>query len=72
MARVVVLSITGDDSLWTVDLDALSVQPLAAPASGGLKAVADLRSTGTVVTKGVDIAVLVKSVASAASGQYDG
>lgn len=73
MARVVVLSIEGDNGLWTVDLDALSVQPLAAPTTaGGLKTVVDIRATGAVVTKGVNVAVLVKSAVAAASGQYDG
>jgi len=51
-------------------LEAGTVTPLAAPASGDLKTVADLRAGGAVVTKGVDFAITVASAKSAASGHY--
>lgn len=72
MSRVVVISIEGEDDLWVADLDNRTVQPLAAPKSGGLQTVADLRASGAVVTKGVNIAVVVKSAEAALSGHYDG
>ncbi|MBX4912963.1 hypothetical protein [Rhizobium bangladeshense] len=72
MARVVVISIEGEDDLWVADLDSRTVQSLAAPKSGGLQTVADLRATGAVVTKGVNVAVVVKSTEAALSGHYDG
>ncbi|OCP22436.1 MULTISPECIES: hypothetical protein [unclassified Ensifer] len=72
MARVVVISIAGEEGLWVADLDAGSVVPLDPPTTGGLKTVADLRATGTIVTKGVDVAVVVKSAEAASSGHYDG
>ena len=71
MAKVVVIGIKGDAGLWIADLDAGTVSPLAAPSSGDLKTVSDLRAGGAVVTKGVDFAVVVKSAQAAASGQYD-
>lgn len=72
MSRVVVISIEGEDDLWVADLDNRTVQPLAAPKSGGLQTVADLRASGAVVTKGVNVAVVVKSADAALSGHYDG
>ncbi|AHF82214.1 hypothetical protein RLEG3_10430 [Rhizobium leguminosarum bv. trifolii WSM1689] len=72
MARVVVISVEGDDALWVADLDAGTVVPLPSPKSGGLKAVTDLRATGSIVTKGVNLAVAVKSAEAALSGHYDG
>ncbi|MGO6688134.1 hypothetical protein [Rhizobium leguminosarum] len=72
MARVVVISVEGDDDLWVADLDAGTVVPLPSPKSGGLKAVTDLRPTGAIVTKGVNLAVVVKSADAALSGHYDG
>ncbi|MBA5805025.1 hypothetical protein [Rhizobium changzhiense] len=72
MARVVVISVEGDDDLWIADLDAGTVVPLPSPQSGGLKAVTDLRATGSIVTKGVNLAVVVKSADAALSGHYDG
>jgi hypothetical protein len=72
MATVVVISVEGKDGLWVADLDAGTVVPFPAPKSGDLKVVTDLRSTGTVLTKGVNIAVVVKSADAAFSGHYDG
>jgi hypothetical protein len=72
MASVVVISIEGEDGLWVADLDARTVVPLDPPKSGGLKTVTDLRASGTVVTKGVNVAVVVKSAEAAAGGHYDG
>ncbi|MBB3134192.1 hypothetical protein FHS26_001908 [Rhizobium pisi] len=72
MATVVVISVEDQDGLWVVDLDANTVVPLPAPKSGDLKVVTDLRATGTILTKGVNIAVVVKSAEAAFSGHYDG
>lgn len=72
MATVVVISVEGEDGLWVADLTAGTLTPLPVPKSGGLKAVTDLRATGSTVTKGVNIAVTVKSVDAALSGHYDG
>lgn len=72
MAAVVVISVEGEEGLWVVDLGANTVLPLPTPKSGGLKVVTDLRATGSTVTKGVNVAVTVKSVEAALSGHYDG
>lgn len=72
MARVVVIGIAGEQGLWVVDLDARSVVPLDPPKAGGLKTVTDLRASGTIVTKDVDMAVVVRSAEAAFSGHYDG
>ncbi|WEX86829.1 hypothetical protein PZN02_003161 [Sinorhizobium garamanticum] len=72
MARVVVIRIADEEGLWVIDLDARSVVPLDPPNAGGLKAVTDHRASGKIVTKGVDVAVVVKSAEAAFSGHYDG
>ncbi|WP_077965259.1 hypothetical protein [Ensifer adhaerens] len=72
MATVVVISIAGEEGLWVADLDARSVVPLDPPQTGALKTVTDLRASGAIVTKGVNVAVVVKSAAAASSGHYDG
>ncbi|MEI1247704.1 hypothetical protein [Rhizobium aouanii] len=72
MATVVVISVEGRDELWIADLDNGTIVPLPEPKSGGLKVVTDLRATGTTLTKGVNIAVVVKSAEAALSGHYDG
>ncbi|MBB4526451.1 hypothetical protein ACU8NH_34750 (plasmid) [Rhizobium leguminosarum] len=72
MTTVVVISVEGREELWVADLDNGTVVPLPAPKSGGLKVVTDLRATGTTLTKGVNIAVVVKSAEAALSGHYDG
>ena len=72
MAKVVVLGVAGDADLWVADLDAGTVTRLAQPASGALKAAADLRAAGAAVVKGVDFAVAVASGTSAAAGHLDG
>lgn len=66
---VVVIGIEGETGLWIADLDAGTVAPLT-PSSGDLKTVSDLRAGGSVITKGVDFAVTVKSAETAASGHY--
>jgi len=72
MATVVVISVEGEEGLWIADLNAGTVLPLPPPKSGGLKVVTDLRATGSTVTRGVNVAVTVKSVEAALSGHYDG
>ncbi len=72
MARVVVIGIEGEDELWVADLDAKTLKSLGSPKAGALKSVADLRATGSTVTKGVNIAVVVKSAEAAFSGHYEG
>ncbi|ASR08116.1 hypothetical protein CHY08_13990 [Rhizobium leguminosarum bv. viciae] len=49
-----------------------TVVPLPSPKSGWLKAVTDLRATRSIVTKGVNPAVIVKSAEAALPGHYDG
>jgi len=72
MATVVIISVDGRDELWIADLDNGTVVPLPEPKSRDLKVVTDLRATGTTLTKGVNIAVVVKSAEAALSGHYDG
>ncbi|MDL2398389.1 hypothetical protein [Rhizobium mayense] len=72
MTKVVVIGIAGEEGLWVVDLGARSVTPLHPPKAGTLKAVADLRTSGASITKGVDLAVTVKAADSAFSGRFDG
>lgn len=71
MAKVVVIGVAGEKGLWVADLDAGTVAPLAAPGSGDLKTVTDLRAGGSTIIKGVDFAVTVTSTQAAASGHYD-
>jgi hypothetical protein len=72
MAKVVVIGIAGETDLWVVDFDAGTVKPLSAPKAGSLKVVTDLGAAGTTVTKGVNVAVVVKSADEVFSGHYDG
>lgn len=72
MATVIVIGVAGEDGLWVADLDAGTIVALSTPASGDLKTIADLRPSGTVITKGIDMAVVVKSAEAAASGHYFG
>jgi len=72
MSAVVVISITGEEGLWVADLDAGTVIPLNPPEGSKLKEVVDLRKTGTSISKGVNVAVVVKSTKEAASGHYEG
>ncbi|MBO9127183.1 MULTISPECIES: hypothetical protein [unclassified Rhizobium] len=72
MSAVVVISITGEEGLWVADLRAGTVTPLDPPAGSKLKEVADLRKSGTSITKDVNFAVVVKSAKEAASGHYEG
>ena len=72
MAKVVVIGIAGEEGLWIADLDAGTVAPLDPPKSGGLKTINDLRANGATVTKGADVAVVVKSVEAAFGGHFDG
>ena len=68
---VVVIGIAGEEGLWVADLHAGTVKPLN-PPKGDLKTVTDLRRGGATVTKGVNIAVTVKSAEAAFSGHYVG
>jgi hypothetical protein len=72
MSAVVVISITGEEGLWVADLAAGTVIPLDPPKGSKLREVADLRKSGTSISKGVDLAVVVKSAREAASGHYEG
>lgn len=71
MAKIVVLGIEGEDGLWIADLDAGTIAPVAAPASGDLKAANDLRKGGAVIVKGVNLAALAKSTDSVSGGFLD-
>ncbi|NLR96648.1 hypothetical protein HGP17_07355 [Rhizobium sp. P38BS-XIX] len=72
MARVVILGITGEEGLWVVDLDAGTAAPLTNSADASLQPIVNLRAAGATVTKGVNVAVTVKSADSAYSGHFDG
>lgn len=72
MAKVVVIGLPGEDKLWVADLDAGTVTPLAAPASGPLGEALKLRASGATIIKGVDFSVVVGSAAEALSGHLDG
>jgi hypothetical protein len=71
MAKVIVFGLAGEEKLYVADIDAGTVQPFDAAASGALVGAAELRSAGATVTKGVDLAVAVSSSASAFSGVFD-
>ncbi|WP_082477902.1 MULTISPECIES: hypothetical protein [unclassified Rhizobium] len=71
MAKVVIIGIPGESGLWIADIDAGTVTPLEAPAEGPLAAANRLRAGGTVVTKGVDLAVAISSAAKVSSGLLD-
>ena len=71
MAKVIVIGLPGEDGLWIADLNAGTVRPLQPPATGELATVADLRKSGSVITKGVDFAVAVSSADEVFSGHYD-
>ena len=63
MAKIVVLGIQGETSLWLVDFAAGTVTPAAATAlagsGGGLAPTVDqIRASGYSVVKGVDLAVV--------------
>ena len=72
MARIVVIALPGDEQLYLADLDAGTVQPMAAPTSGPLAAANDLRSAGGTIVKGVNLVVAVSSSEQVASGVFDG
>jgi len=72
MARVVIIGVAGEKGLWVADLDKGTVVQLTTHLTGTLKPVVDLRASGAVITKGVDVAVLVKSADKAFSGHLDG
>ncbi|MDM9625312.1 hypothetical protein QTL95_05370 [Rhizobium sp. S152] len=72
MTKVVVIGIAGEKGLWVADLTAGTVKPLDPPANGGLKAAADKGAAGAPVTKGLSVAVVVKSAADAFAGHYAG
>ncbi len=72
MAKVVVIGIEGEDGLWVADLDAGTVSKIAKPTQGELASADKLRSAGTAIVKGVNLAVTAQSSASAAGGFMDG
>ncbi|MGE6740297.1 hypothetical protein ACQKGC_08505 [Allorhizobium pseudoryzae] len=72
MSKVVVLGISGEASLWFVDLENLTVSQVADPVEGELGKAVALRSAGAVVSKGVDFAVAVSSMEDIAQGHFEG
>lgn len=71
MAKIVVLGIAGEEGLWVADLDAGTITQVAPPTGGDLKKADDLRKTGAVVVKGVNLAALAKSADSVSGGFLD-
>lgn len=72
MAKVVVLGIEGDSKLWIADLEAGTVVPLDVPVKGALGNANELRESGAVVVKGVNLAVSVSTSSAVSSGYLDG
>ena len=72
MTKVVVISVEGEKGLWVADLGRGTVMPLSVPKAGALAEAAALAARGSVITKGVNLAVAVKSADSVAAGHYDG
>jgi hypothetical protein len=70
MSKVVVISIVGETGLWIADLTNGTVVPLEPPKSGGLKVVTDLAMKGSIITKDVNVAVVVDSAQDAFSGRF--
>jgi hypothetical protein len=54
------------------DLGRGTVTPLSVPKAGALAEAAALAAKGSVITKGVNLAVAVKSADTVAAGHYDG
>ncbi len=71
MARIVVLGIKGEDGLWVADLDAGTIHEIPAPTTGELKAADDLRKSGAVIVKGVNLAGLAQSADAVSGGFLD-
>ncbi|HXV32323.1 MAG TPA: hypothetical protein VD840_18480 [Sinorhizobium sp.] len=71
MAKIVVLGVSGEDTLYVADLDAGTVAPLPASGAGPLQAAVDLGKAGAAVIKGVDVAICVDSGADIFSGRFD-
>jgi hypothetical protein len=72
MAKVVVFGIEGEADLWIADLGAGTVSKIAKPTQGELASADKLRTAGTAVVKGVNLAVTAQSSASVAGGFMDG
>ncbi len=72
MSAVVVISITGEDGLKVADLDAGTIITPKLPERSKLKEVADLRTSRTSISKGVNLAVVVSRPRKVASGHYEG
>ncbi|MEF0940300.1 hypothetical protein [Rhizobium sp. BR 362] len=71
MGNFIVFGIPGDTQLYLADLSAGTVSPLNVPAGSDLGVADQLRNSGATITKGVNLAVLVGSIASAGSGRMD-
>jgi hypothetical protein len=71
VAKVVVIGIPGEAGLWLADIDAGTVTAMESPAEGPLAAANKLRAGGSIVTKGVDFAVVISSAAKVSSGLLD-
>ena len=72
MAKVLVIGIAGEDGLYLADLDAGTISKIPAPTQGALASADQLRASGVVITKGVNLAVTAQSTASVSGGFMDG
>lgn len=71
MAKVVVLGVTGEATLWAVDLEAGSVSPIEGALEGEIAVAAELRKSGVTVTKGVDLSIAVGSATDIAKSHHE-
>jgi hypothetical protein len=72
MAKVLVIGVAGEDGLYLADLDAGTISKIPAPTKGALASADQLRASGVVITKGVNLAVTAQSTASVSGGFMDG
>lgn len=72
MANIVVIGVEGQSDVYVVDLDAKTVETLAAPAASALGKADELRNAGASVIRGVNLAVKVSSAPAASGGHFDG
>ncbi|MFS8114416.1 hypothetical protein QD460_22045 [Rhizobium jaguaris] len=71
MGNFIVFGIPGDTQLYLADLGAGTISPLNVPTGSGLGMADQLRNSGATITKGVNLAVMVGSTASAGAGRMD-
>jgi len=72
MANLVVLGVNGEEGYWLVDFDAGTVVPVPPFEGDPFGYSAQARSSGAVLTAGIDLAVKVANRDDAFSGRFDG